>query len=290
MPPEAPSDAHVPEGAAFLNLVWGQEDACQRETDGRLPAMGKKAPACLGQVGTVLSLLDRMASCWWACQGGDHVIEYLCGRVASTGRAALRLMRFGFYDESLVLSRSIGEIANLFLLFQEDRHAFGEWKVASRGDRLREFSPVKVRLRLEELGTAPPISQERYTLLSERASHAHPATKPQAHNLLHLPMAGATFQEEGLLVCLNELAVALSLATAFGCLNLDVEKDFKHRIFASAEHLAQQIGGAAITEIDEYHRHVLANPAAREAIERAADDFKRLQAERRHRFDGRDAV
>src|SRR5262245_48629772 len=130
------SDTSVPEGAAFLKLVWDQEDACQRETDTRLPGMGNRAPACFEQIGTVLSLLDRMASCWWACQGGDHIVEYLCGRVASTGRAALRLMRLGFYDESLVLSRGIGEIANLFLLFKEEPRALEEWKVSSRGERL----------------------------------------------------------------------------------------------------------------------------------------------------------
>ena len=129
-------DTHVPENAAFLRLLWEQEDACELATDGRLPGMGTKAPACLEEISTVLSLLDRMASCWWICRKGDHLIEYLCGRAASTGRAALRLMRLGFYDESLALSRGLGEIANLFALFQEDGRAFSEWKGASRGDRL----------------------------------------------------------------------------------------------------------------------------------------------------------
>ena len=91
--------AAVPEGLSFLNLVWDQEDSCETETDSRIPNMGVKAPKCLEHIGTVLSLLDRMASCWWVCRGGDHLIEYLCGRVASNARAALRLLRFGFYDE-----------------------------------------------------------------------------------------------------------------------------------------------------------------------------------------------
>jgi hypothetical protein len=127
----------------------------------------------------------------------------------------------------------------------------------------------------------PPISQERYTLLSEQAAHVNPGTKPQAHNVLGIAMAGATFQAEGLLVCLNELAVALSLSTAFDSLLLDLETDIKHRLFASAEGLAQQIGGAAITEIDDYHRHVLENPEAREELERVSDVLPRLQRERR---------
>src|SRR5262249_264798 len=201
-------DTRAPERTAFLRLVWEQEDGCKLNTDQRLPTMGKKAPACLEQVGTVLSLVDRMASCWWACREGDHLIEYLCGSVASTGRAALRLMRLGFYDESLALCGGLGEIAIVLPLFPQDRRAFEEWEAAFGGDRLRQFSPVKVRLRLERLHSAPP----------------------QSHNILGVPTAGASLQDEGLLVCLNALAVALSLATAFGALLLDLENDIKQRI------------------------------------------------------------
>jgi len=268
MPRDSNKDADVPEGSDFLKLVWGQEDSCERETDGRLPSMGKKAPACLEQLGTVLSLLDRMASCWWRCREGDHVVEYLCGRVASTGRAALRLMRFGFYDESLVLARGIGEVANLLHLFQLDRSDLEQWKASSRQDRLRRFSPAQVRLRLEALQSSPPISQERYT-------------KPQAHNILGVPVAGAIFQNEGLLVSLNELAVALSLATAFGALLLDLEKSIKRQIVHAAKCLAEAIGGATIAEISDYHQHVLNDRVARRALERVASELRRLQDDRR---------
>ena len=209
-----------------------------------------------------------------------RLIEHLCGKVAPSGRAALRLMRFGFYDESLVLCRGIGEIANLLQLFQHDQHVFEEWKTSSRTDRLNKFSPVKVRLRLQELQTSPSISQERYTRLSERAAHVHPGTKPQSHNILGLPMAGASLQDEGLLVCLNELALALSLAAAFGAHLLNLENNIKIRIVSVAKCLAEQIGGATITEIDNYHSHVLESSAAREELERIADVLRLLQKER----------
>jgi hypothetical protein len=273
-------DAKVPEGAAFLDLVWHQEDDCEVETDKRIPSMGRKAPACLELVGTVLSLLDGMASCWWVCRQGDHVIEYLCGRVVSNGRAAVRLMRFGFYDESLALCRSIGEAANLLCLFQRDKAALEDWKASSRGDRLRNYSPVKVRVRLETLNVSVPINQERYTLLSERAAHVHPATKPQSHNVLGVPTAGASLQDEGLLVCLNELAVALALATTFGALLLDLEKTTRKHILLSAKALAEQIGGATITEIGDYHRQLREDPAASEEIKRIADALRQFQRER----------
>jgi hypothetical protein len=279
--PDTDADRQVPEGLPFLSLLWKQEDGCELATDERLRNLGKKAPACLEEIGTVLSFLDRMASCWWACRKSDHLVEYLCGRVGSTGRAALRLVRLGFFDESLALSRGIGEIANLFALFQQNEHAFEEWKVASRGDRLRKFSPVQVRLRLEDLRTPVPISQERYTLLSERAAHVHPGMKPQAHNILGIPMAGATLQDEGVLVCLNELAVALALSTAFGALVLDLDEEIRTEVVKSARRLGEQIGGATITEIDDYHTRVLGDPTAREELEFVSETLRCLQDERR---------
>ena len=207
--------------------------------------LGKKAPSCLEHLGTVLSLLDRIASCWWICRKGDHLIEYLCGRATSNARAAVRLLRFGFYDESLLLSRAIGETANLLQLFHQDANALELWKESSRRDRMREFKPAKVRQRLENLQTSPVINEERYRLLSERAAHVHPETKPQSHNILGIPAPGANLQEAGLLVCLNELAGPLSMTAFFGVLLLDLEKDIKKRVIS-----------VAITTIDDYHRQI----------------------------------
>jgi hypothetical protein len=159
--------------------------------------------------------------------------------------------------------------------------AFDEWKGASRRERLQKFGPARVRLLLQNLGTQVPISQERYTLLNERAVHVNPGTKPQAHNILGIPVAGATLQDEWLLVCLNELAVSLSLATAFGALGLDLDKEVKTRVITSARCLAEQIGRATITEIDDYYREVREDPAAREGLEHIGGTLRRLQDERR---------
>ena len=110
---------------------------------------------------------------------------------------------------------------------------------------MREFKPAKVRQRLENLQTSPVINEERYRLLSERAAHVHPETKPQSHNILGIPAPGAKLQEAGLLVCLNELAGPLSMTAFFGVLLLDLEKDIKKRAIS-----------VAITTIDDYHRQI----------------------------------
>ena len=264
-----------------MRLVWEQEDGCESETDKQIPKLGKKAPACLECIGTVLSLLDRMASCWWVCQRGDHLIEYLCGRVASNARASVRLLRFGFYDESLLLSRAMGETANLLQLFYKDASALKRWKLSSRQERINKFLPVKVRCQLENLQTPPVINKERYKLLCERAAHIQPETRPQSHNILDVPVAGASLQEEGLLVCLNELALPLSMTALFGVLLLDLEKDIRERVISAVRDLVEQIGGATITEIDDYHSEVLKDPVASEKLAFIAGTIRQLQSERR---------
>ena len=191
----------------------------------------------------------------------------LCGRVASNARAVLRLLRFGFYDESLVLCRGMGETANLLQLFVFDTASFEIWKVSSRQKILQEFSAVKVRLRLESLSIPPAaVDKERYRVLSERAAHVHPETTPQSHNILGIPSAGAQLQNEGLLVCLNEFAIPLSLTTTFGALILDLEKSIKEQVFSASKNLAEQIGGANITEIENYHREVLKEGMSRRML------------------------
>ncbi len=250
-------DADVPEGNRFLQLVWSLEDECQAQTDRRICDLGKKAPECLKQLGTLLSLMDRMASCWWVCRKGDHRIEYLCGRATSNARAALRLVRFGFYDEVLVLSRGLGEIANLMQLFCRDADALDEWKNASPAKIRGDFSPVKVRRRIENLLMSPVIGKDRYRRLSERAAHVHPGTTPQSHNILGRPSTGSQLQDAGILVCLNELALPLCIIVAFGAKLLALNKETEKYIFSSARTLAEQIGDASITKIDEYYQQTL---------------------------------
>ena len=246
----------VPEGMSFLQLVWKQEDDCESETDKCIPTLGEKAPLCLERVGTVLSLLDRMASCLWKCRGGDHIIEYLCGRVGSSARAALRLLRFGFYDESLLACRSIGEIANLLQLFYYDKNALEEWKTCLKREQVKKFSPVRIRRKLEALQVEPIIKKDRYGLLCDNSVHVGPKTRPQAHNLLGIPTIGGRLQKAGLIVCLNEIALPLSCATFFGAVLLDYEDEIKKQIYSSAKDLVKSIGGIGITEIDNYYRRV----------------------------------
>lgn len=247
------------EESDFLKLVWEQEDNCEAETDKIISNFGKKAPECLNKIGTVLSFLDRMASCWWVCLGKkeNHQIEVLCGKVSSNGRGALRLLRFGFYDESLTLCRTIGEIANLLNLFTLDKNALKIWRDSSQNIH-PHFSPVNVRNRIEKLQKSVYIDQLRYRHLS-RVTHADPKTRPQSYNIPNISFLGAQLQLGGVATCLDELALALSIAIFFGARLLDskhssMDKEITNAIISSSIKLLELIEKATILENDEYYR------------------------------------
>lgn len=249
---------NCPEGLEFLKLAAEQEDACEKHSRTRLLKMGQKAPECLENLGTVLSLLDRVASCFWGCRGGDHLVEYLAGRVSASARSSLRLLYFGFYDESLSITRGIGEAANLLFLFMKDIQIFEEWRLSSKKERLSNFSPVKVRLHLERLGLPVPIDEARYSQLCEIATHVTPQTKPQAHNPpLGMPLIGGYFQEGGGLVALNELAAATSLATIALPKLLNLQEDKQKRICEVCLVLLKSVGGVNVLTVKDMWQKVL---------------------------------
>jgi len=120
----------------------------------------------------------------------------------------------GYYDESFALTRNLGEAANLLFLFVFQPDLLTEWRIADEAWRKREFSPIKVRLKLEQLGQPIPIDETRYGGLCEVAVHLTPASTPQAHNPLGVPTLGSVPQDAGLLAALNEVAGAIGVCGA----------------------------------------------------------------------------
>ncbi len=268
-----------PEGVDFLHRTWSLDDRCETETDSRIASMGEKAPDCFEEIGTVLSILDRMGSCFWKCSGGDHTIEYLCGRVSSNGRATVRLLRMGFYDESLLLSRSIGEIANVLVLFCKDGTALAEWRESWEMAR-KNFAPAEVSRRLEGLTKLPPpIDRERYYSLSARSAHPSPDLEPQSFNLLGVPSTGSRFQEIGFLVCLNELALPLAYSSLAAVLLLDLDDTVKERITSAAENALKQIGSVDLSGFKEIYGIATDDPRVRDELRRRGQELMQLQIE-----------
>jgi hypothetical protein len=157
----------------------------------------------------------------------------------------------GFYDESLMLIRSVGEIANLLSLFSERRELFDRWKTLAERPRRQEFSPAEVRRQLENIGTPIRVSTSAYGELSSRAVHVNPGTSPQNFDALGRARGAAFFQDAGLLVCLNELALSLTFVSYAVSQLSHLEKRYKERLLKTGRDLVENTGRIAIDNLPE---------------------------------------
>lgn len=204
------------EGSEYFDILRSLEGKCSRHTMRQfLPV--DKGLSHFDCICATCSILDDLASCLWHCDRGDHSVQYLCGKVCSHSRAALCLLRNGYYDEALVLCRIIGETANLLCLFHADRQELKKWCSLEEERQYAKYKPNSVRDRLKNRGiTNPPINRETYKELSTHPVHASPRARPNEHNDSSTPVLGGIFQENGLKLGLSELARLLCLATFFG--------------------------------------------------------------------------
>ena len=200
-----------PEGGSYWNLSRSAEQSCEAAS----VASGSTTVSNVSaKLGTVVSLLYRMACCHWGCHGREHVFEYLAGRTCTSAHSAYRLIGFGYYDEALALSRNIAEIGNLVHLFFTDNSHIRLWLDLSDKDRRRNYRPASVRATLTSLGAVVPTDKDRYSWLCEVGTHVTPRTLPQAHNKEERPILGAVFQPEGWKVGLDSLAWSVCTVSA----------------------------------------------------------------------------
>jgi|TARA_R100000501_G_scaffold10533_2_gene20554 hypothetical protein len=239
-----------PDGWKFLEEIEALSEEVSRDTDKQRELSGTKYPLTLENLGTLLSFLYRAASCEWGCRGGDHQTEWLVGRVVNQGIASYRLLRSGFYDESLMLTRGIGEIANLLWLFREEDE-LEHWRTAERSDRLKHFSPAAVRKKLRSrMPIEPPISDSRYRQLCEVGSHPVPWIGPNLFSGSTRPILGHVVQPLGLMIAVNELCFAASVAAPPVALLLNLKEEAADGLQKSWTAVFESIGGITI---DRYH-------------------------------------
>ena len=260
-------NVNVPIGGDFLRIVRDHEHRCEASFDKWLPGAGVKAPQAMDALGTALSYLDRIASCWWGCRQGNHIEERLVGKVASNARAAIHLLRSGYYDEALGLVRQIGETANLACLFVQSAESHEEWKGASEEVVRTGFSPVKVRLRLAELSLPLPMDQGTYGLLSRQSVHLNPETSPQSHNPLSLPTLGGYFQEAGALLALNHLGGMVGWVLWLAALLIKPPTD-REVLHDASVALLRSIGGVNLNSVQDYFGRIWESPQFQRDVER----------------------
>jgi hypothetical protein len=200
----------LPAGTEFVLFHLRMEQELTRMPKNVLPSESREM---LPVLGTAMSALYQVATCHLGCRGGDHIIESLVGRSYNLAGSALLLIRHGYYDEALNLSRSIAEVGNLLSMFCAVPTTFPKWALCSRRQRLNDFSPAKVRQRIEEAGLPCLIDEEMYRELCEVATHVTPMTAPNAHETNGKRYIGGIPQAAGMKKAMDILAqVVLSVA------------------------------------------------------------------------------
>jgi hypothetical protein len=231
----------LPRGTAFFDIVSTVEAQCSTESLGEMPKLGFSTLACFECLGDVLSLLYAEASCFHGCAGGDHFWQRITGRIVTNSLASLRLAILGYYDESLALTRNLGETANLLFLFAARPDLVEAWRLADDAARWKNFSPAKVRRTLAEMNLRPPVDKSRYGLLCEVGVHLVPSVSPQMFNEHGRSTLGARFQYQGLMCALNELATAV--AECAGCVSVFPHvENRRESLQAAAEVLLNVVG------------------------------------------------
>lgn len=198
-----------PEGREYLTFLRGIENSCENTSYTVLGSEEKSLKDIIEQLGTVLSLLYRLASCFWGCHGKGHVVEYLVGRTVTSAHSSLRLINFGYYDESIALTRNISEIGNLFQLFLVEPSHFNSWLELSEKQRRKKYSPSAVRKAVKKAGSPVPTLQSEYSWFSEIGTHVTPRTIPQKHNEAGQPILGGVFQDKGFKSAIDNLSWAV---------------------------------------------------------------------------------
>ena len=127
----------------FRQIIVQAENRCAKATATELPKAGQEAPACYEVLYAALAITDCTAGCFWGCKGGDHRVEYLIGSATNLTYAALCLMSRGYYDQALSITRTVGEFANLPVLFAFEKSQIDKWKGADNRTRKRAFSPMR---------------------------------------------------------------------------------------------------------------------------------------------------
>lgn len=101
------------------------------------------------------------------------LIQVLGMRTFNAFGSALKLCFSGYYQNAALILRDVLETAFLIDLFRGDRKLIAKWRMADKATRLRDFAPVKVRIRLDDRDGFTELKRAAmYEMFSELAGHA----------------------------------------------------------------------------------------------------------------------
>lgn len=103
----------------------------------------------------------------------ELTVKMLGIRLFNTATSAIKLGLSGYYQQAFSLTRDIVETGFLVDFFRTAPQQIAIWKASSDADRRKKFSPVKIRIALDERdGNKEKKREKAYATLSEYASHA----------------------------------------------------------------------------------------------------------------------
>ena len=179
------------------------------------------------EIGSSLSLLTQIASCAWGCSKGNHLKENLIRRLVNYCFATIRLTNLGFYNESLSLIRSAGELANLMQLFSHQESEFDEWAFCSTKERWNNYKPEKVRLKLQAFQISEIMDKKTYSQLCSIGIHPSIEYARVSHQENGNVYVGSEFSKETIIMIYNELALLLSPILI--CVGNFIKVDIEHQ-------------------------------------------------------------
>jgi hypothetical protein len=143
-----------------------------------------------------------------------RTVSAIAGRIFNTTAGALREALNGYPQTSLLLQRDLIETHALLDVFSHDLTRLSRWRVVTNDERIKEFSPGKLRFILKDHYGAEHIALRKadYQRFSEHAAHL---TYPSLR-MLHLPSGstqlGPRFDVAILRECVHELGRRVLLA------------------------------------------------------------------------------
>ncbi|RIV23797.1 hypothetical protein DYU11_12570 [Fibrisoma montanum] len=235
----------------FLDILSQGFKQAEEETILFERISGAKHPKAINNLGNALSLLYQAACCYWKCIGGDHSIEKLIGKVVNQAISSFQLYRGCFYDESLMLTRGIGEIANLLHLFFFFPDKIEVWKALNSRERYKQFKPSAVREMLEKNNSLVPIDKDRYGKLCEIGTHPTPSEIPGHYTGTGVPILGMIVQPVGAYVSITELSYSVGLVLVVTPKLLDLDADIAKKMKDIGLELIRSLGSFNIMNYQE---------------------------------------
>jgi hypothetical protein len=90
---------------------------------------------------------------------------------------------------------------------------------------------------LGKLNAGIPVGKTIYKVLSERATHVTPNTRPELHSHSNHPFPGGTFQEDGVRMCITHIGFAIGKTALTATLLLRPAERQAESIYAAASAL-----------------------------------------------------